>query len=855
MVDVQKKRNRKYRLSLRAKFALVMSLIIILVSLIIVFVTVDLIFKDKEAYIYDSVYSSIENGGEIIERFFETKRSYTALVNLNKENIVQVLSTQAADPDLLRVFHLDFSDELGVKATNIFENTNKMDQYRDNLELIASPPKRELISLYTDVEKKGSVERILFEKGQAPHFFFAYYDKEKARVLVFDFLIDKLMQSIFSNGAFQFALVGSSGDVLYHNRLDDDDLKFQQFYEGRLEGIRQNSKITKVEEVEFGSDEYILGHRGLSNGYFVFGGVGVAKAFQVTKLLAYRMMVFALGLVVIFNILSLFLAKSVTSPLKTLIEGIKTISSGNFKYKVEVSTNDEISDLAHAFNGMGQKIQDYNIRLLEYNRTLELKVEGRTKELNEVNHFIKAVINSLSQGLLVFDKSGFCLDLYTKTCATMLGEVPKGKHLGNLIKAPNKEILNDWIENLFLEMIPFESLVELGVKAVPTDLTYDDSEFKHIALEYFPMRDQDKQIVNVVMVANDKTKEFVAEIELESERSHVKFVTKVMADKSNFISFKEVLLNDIDREILNIQKQETENFSKNDLMRTLHSLKGGTALYNLNHVAAKIHTLETMVLESVDIGDHIIEKMKEIKKHFLIAVEKLESVVNLSAKDNPEEVSEEQMSDLIALCREYSEELPGKVENIFTKKNAKAFIIPYVEMASKLALKLGKEIKPIEVKNGDIKIDGKAYRGFFNSCVHLFNNSIDHGIETPAIREQRGKDKAGEIQLSFEQVLKDGEAKLIFTMKDDGGGIPVSKIRKKMEKLGYSQEDVYKDEKDVLLHIFDSALSSNDEVTTLSGRGVGLYDIKKTVEEMGGEIMVESFVNQGTTFTFTLPYI
>jgi chemotaxis protein histidine kinase CheA len=133
--------------------------------------------------------------------------------------------------------------------------------------------------------------------------------------------------------------------------------------------------------------------------------------------------------------------------------------------------------------------------------------------------------------------------------------------------------------------------------------------------------------------------------------------------------------------------------------------------------------------------------------------------------------------------------------------------------------------------------------------VHLFRNSVDHGIESPELRSELGKEPEGNISIHIER----SDELFVLEYRDDGRGIDPKAIRNKMKKLNYPQESLQEPDESIIYHIFDSEFSTSEEVTDLSGRGVGLHDLYREVNQLKGNISVISIVGEGTKFIFKIP--
>lgn len=163
---------------------------------------------------------------------------------------------------------------------------------------------------------------------------------------------------------------------------------------------------------------------------------------------------------------------------------------------------------------------------------------------------------------------------------------------------------------------------------------------------------------------------------------------------------------------------------------------------------------------------------------------------------------------------------------------------------------LHKEIDLI-IHNETIKIDNTIAKIISNSLVHLIRNSIDHGIETPETRKNLSKPSHGCIELSFSE---EGE-NVIVHLNDDGAGINTKRVLEKaIEKKIVSEKDAsLLSHNEVLALIFESGFSTSQNVSSISGRGVGMDMVRSSIQSIDGKIHIESTEGKGTNFTLTLP--
>lgn len=151
----------------------------------------------------------------------------------------------------------------------------------------------------------------------------------------------------------------------------------------------------------------------------------------------------------------------------------------------------------------------------------------------------------------------------------------------------------------------------------------------------------------------------------------------------------------------------------------------------------------------------------------------------------------------------------------------------------------------------EIEIDRAVLQSISDAMVHLVRNAISHGIEPPTDRVLKSKSEVGIVKLS----ARNERDAVIIEISDDGKGINPEYIREKLvQKKMVSQEvaDSLSDD-DVINYIFESGFSSAEQVTEVSGRGVGMDVVKNTINAIGGKISIRTMVNAGTTFSLALP--
>ena len=164
------------------------------------------------------------------------------------------------------------------------------------------------------------------------------------------------------------------------------------------------------------------------------------------------------------------------------------------------------------------------------------------------------------------------------------------------------------------------------------------------------------------------------------------------------------------------------------------------------------------------------------------------------------------------------------------------------------AKSIGKEIE-LEIEGAETELDRSMVEKLNDPLMHIVRNAMDHGIESVAVRESRGKSGTGTIKLT----ARHDAGNIVIGIHDDGGGLDVEKIRKKAVNNGILEEGVHLSRQELFQLIFHPGLSTAEQVTNLSGRGVGMDVVKRNIEELQGGIEIESELTVGTSFSIRLP--
>ena len=155
----------------------------------------------------------------------------------------------------------------------------------------------------------------------------------------------------------------------------------------------------------------------------------------------------------------------------------------------------------------------------------------------------------------------------------------------------------------------------------------------------------------------------------------------------------------------------------------------------------------------------------------------------------------------------------------------------------------------LSIEGEETELDKSVIEDLLDPLIHIVRNAIDHGLESPEVREKNGKESTGNLTLN---ARNEGNL-IIIEVSDDGKGINKEKIIKKARALKVISEKKIVNDRDAFNLLFEPGFSTAQKITDVSGRGVGLDVVRNNIEKLNGSIEISSELNMGTTFTLKLP--
>lgn len=166
-----------------------------------------------------------------------------------------------------------------------------------------------------------------------------------------------------------------------------------------------------------------------------------------------------------------------------------------------------------------------------------------------------------------------------------------------------------------------------------------------------------------------------------------------------------------------------------------------------------------------------------------------------------------------------------------------------------IGLELGKQVE-LNVRNAEGEMDRSILERLISPLEHMVRNAVGHGIESPDVRQTANKPEVGQVTLT---ISRDG-GDVLITLEDDGQGINIDAVKRKAIERGLMPQSGTLPDHEILQFILQAGFSTAEQVTQISGRGVGMDVVASEIKQMGGVIQIDSETGKGTTFTVRLPF-
>jgi two-component system chemotaxis sensor kinase CheA len=463
---------------------------------------------------------------------------------------------------------------------------------------------------------------------------------------------------------------------------------------------------------------------------------------------------------------------------------------------------------------------------------LERIVQARTAALDARNQEMRLVLDNVSQGFLTIDRDGVLSPERSAIVDTWFGPAAPGISFIDYVsqKAPEfaRKFAMAWGE-VVDSIMPLELTLDQLPKRIQVGNQYFLVEVSSIG-GHDPLQ-------RALIVISDETSAVERRRVESDQRDVMAIMERVTKDKAAVLEFFEEA-----HSLLAVVSDEA-NQDIVELKRAIHTLKGNAGIFGIQSIAGYCHCLESTIDET-----HALPRMED-RRALVLAFDRVckntQAFLGQETAQRVEIDDEEYESILRELVAGRPHADLIRRLHAWKLEPASRRLARLADQAKGLARRLNKGSITVDVDAGDVRLDPRAWSSFWSSFVHVVRNAVDHGLEEPEDRESAGKPRRGSITLSTRELPDAFEIEI----KDDGRGIDWERLRRRAMDLGIPSVT----HSDLLEALFADGVTTRDDVSETSGRGVGMGAARKACQDRGGDVVVRSEAGGGTSIVFRFP--
>lgn len=506
-----------------------------------------------------------------------------------------------------------------------------------------------------------------------------------------------------------------------------------------------------------------------------------------------------------------------------------------------------------------------NMRMLsviaEQNATLEHRVAERTAQLAQKTQDINAMLQNMKLGVCAVSSGNkihpeFSAHMHVIFEADALAD----QNVLDAIfsKAKLGADVKDQISNALSSMVgEDEMMFDFNSHILPREVHADGGHGpdKVLQMDWSPIVNANGTVDKVLLIAQDIT--HLRELELASSKQReeldtISQIIKISIGKFNdFIASSKTFITENHGLILASTDKDPQTIAA--LFRNMHTIKGNSRTYQLQKITDAAHAAEqeydrlrshpdaewnpAALLAGLHAVESALEHYVDVNENKLGRKGRASDMLTARGAF----VSNSAISDLKNLADQLDPAASPHIDRI-RAAIAQLGLVPFERLASgsidslsSLARELGKPEPRFEITHGEVAFNNKFAEALKGSLMHIVRNCMDHGIESPEQRAKNGKAAQGLVKFDC---MPQSNGSIILRIRDDGRGLALERLRKKGISSGILSADEPTDPSQIAELIFHAGLSTADQVTQVSGRGVGMDAVKAFLGEQGAEISI-----------------
>jgi HPt (histidine-containing phosphotransfer) domain-containing protein/HAMP domain-containing protein len=559
----------------------------------------------------------------------------------------------------------------------------------------------------------------------------------------------------------------------------------------------------------------------------------------------------------VLGLIGVLLYKQVIHPIAQMEAKMTQIaSSQDFRHRLDIASDDEIGRSMQAFN------------------TMVAKIEESTELVRQKAADIQAMLRYVPQGILTVQPDGRVHHEYSEYLESILEtrEIA-GRNAMELVltHTPLGEDARAQVAAALFSCLGEDAMnFAFNSHLLPTEIQrrFADGRSKILDLSWAPISAEDGTVMRLLLCVRDVTELRKLALAASAQGRELAIIGEILALEpakfERFVDSSQRYLAENLQAVAGIDAAPGAAPAPaiDLLFRNMHTIKGNARTYGLQHLTdvvhrveqgyeavraghmawdgealrADLHTVRETVQEYVAIHTHKLGRgapQSGLEAGALLQLERAELDALLARL----QVKEGDSRDVLAAAVQHTR---SALERLDTQRLG-TMLKDVLQALPALALALDKEEPRIAIVAPGVSIRSGAGAVLQDSFMHLLRNAVDHGLETPLARIAKGKSAAGQIRID---VVSDARG-LAITLSDDGRGLDLNAIRGKALEKQLIDTGAVVSQAEIAQCIFLPGFSTAQQVSDISGRGVGMDAVRSLVQSLGGRIDIKLLGREG----------
>jgi two-component system chemotaxis sensor kinase CheA len=483
---------------------------------------------------------------------------------------------------------------------------------------------------------------------------------------------------------------------------------------------------------------------------------------------------------------------------------------------------------------------------------LEKIIDARTATIREQQSQMKLILDNVAEGLITIELDGRISGSGSKVLQEWFGSPEQGQPLHEWI-AEHDPNFAEWFE-LSLESVTDGFLPkEVAVAQMPSSMKVGDRNYtvsyqliSSEAEQQNPEQEQrqfsrEEQLPSheekMLVVITDITEALIKEARERRQAELLELFQHINRDRAGFLEF----LSEAEQLMTELSEGKYEDLDH--LKRLVHTLKGNSAIFGMGTLSGLCHTIESKIADEGEAPSEL--EIKQVQKAWRDVRSDLGQILGDGNEDEIKLEDEDYQAILRAVVDGADLNTVRRMIESWQLEPAARRLQTVQTQLEGLAERLGKPALNVELASNDLRFDSGRFAPFWSAFIHVLRNTVDHGVEDADQRTQAGKTPGGNIKI---ETYTDCD-KFVVAVSDDGPGVNWERLREKAVATGINVDSL-EDPSELL---FMTGLSSKTEVSSMSGRGVGMAAVAEACEALNGKVEVESETGKGTSIRFCFP--